>query len=124
MLTGVEENPSLPYASTLCGACFDACPVRIDIPSILVHLRNRVTESKSGVSPEALTMAAASWVMASPARFAVAERSSRIARLWARRRGRLSTLPPPLSAWTRSRDLPLPPRETFRQWWRRTRGAR
>ena len=38
-LTGVAENPSLPYASTLCGACFDACPVRIDIPSMLVHLR-------------------------------------------------------------------------------------
>jgi L-lactate dehydrogenase complex protein LldF len=124
MLTGVAENPSLPYASTLCGACFDACPVRIDIPSILVHLRNQVTESKSRVSPEALTMATASWVMASPARFAVAERSSRIARLWGRRRGRLSTLPPPFSAWTRSRDLPLPPAETFRHWWRRTRGAR
>ena len=123
MLTGVAENPSLPYASTLCGACFDACPVRIDIPSILVHLRGRVTESRSSVSPEALAMAAASWVMASPARFAAAERSSRIARLWARRRGRLSTLPPPFSAWTRSRDLPLPPGETFRQWWRRTRGG-
>jgi L-lactate dehydrogenase complex protein LldF len=124
MLTGVAENPSLPYASTLCGACFDACPVRIDIPSILVHLRNRTTESASAASPEALTMAAASWVMASPIRFSLAERSSRIARLWGRRRGRLSTLPPPFAAWTRSRDLPLPPPETFRQWWRRTRGAR
>jgi L-lactate dehydrogenase complex protein LldF len=40
-LTGVEDNASLPYASTLCGACFDACPVRIDIPSLLVRLDSR-----------------------------------------------------------------------------------
>src|SRR6266487_414253 len=40
-LTGVEDNASLPYASSLCGACYDACPVKIDIPSLLVHLRAR-----------------------------------------------------------------------------------
>jgi L-lactate dehydrogenase complex protein LldF len=122
MLTGVTSNPSLPYASTLCGACFDACPVRIDIPSLLVHLRAKVVESRRGMSPEALTMAAASWVMSSPSRFGAAERASRLARLWGRRRDRLSALPPPMSAWTSSRDAPLPPAETFRQWWRRTRG--
>ena len=48
----VEDNASLPYASTLCGACFDACPVRIDIPSLLVHLRAGTwTSSGSGVCP-------------------------------------------------------------------------
>ena len=41
MLTGIEDNASLPYASSLCGACYDACPVKIDIPSLLVHLRAR-----------------------------------------------------------------------------------
>ena len=44
LLTGVEDNASLPYASSLCGACYDACPVKIDIPSILVHLRARHVE--------------------------------------------------------------------------------
>src|SRR3712207_5737414 len=43
-LTGVADNASLPYASSLCGACFDACPVMIDIPSMLVHLRSRHVE--------------------------------------------------------------------------------
>ncbi len=43
-LTGVEDNASLPYASSLCGACYDACPVKIDIPSLLVHLRARHVE--------------------------------------------------------------------------------
>ncbi|HET8643659.1 MAG TPA: LutB/LldF family L-lactate oxidation iron-sulfur protein [Pseudonocardiaceae bacterium] len=120
LLTGVAANPSLPYASSLCGACFDACPVRIDLPSLLVHLRDQVTRSRRRPTAEAVVMAAASWVMASPARFAAAERVSRLARL-AGRRGRLSSLPPPLSAWTASRDAPVPPAETFRQWWQRTR---
>ena len=127
-LTGVADNKSLPYASSLCGACFDACPVRIDIPSMLVHLRGRYVQERSAVarifSPEALSMAAAAWVMASPRRFALAERGSRIGRLIGRRRGHIEALPPPLSAWTSSRNLPVPPKETFREWWRRTRVVR
>lgn len=120
MLTGVDQNPSLPYASTLCGACFDACPVRIDIPSILVHLRGQVVGRQR--SPESVAMAAASWVMRRPGRFAVAERMARVARPWGRRRKRLTRLPPPLTAWSISRDAPVPPPETFREWWHRTRG--
>jgi L-lactate dehydrogenase complex protein LldF len=120
MLTGVSENPSLPYASSLCGACFEVCPVRIDIPSILVHLRDAAVTASPRVKPEAVAMAAASWVMASPRRFAAAERLARILRLWSRR-GQLTRLPPPLRAWSISRDAPLPAPETFRHWWRRTR---
>jgi L-lactate dehydrogenase complex protein LldF len=126
-LTGVEDNASLPYASSLCGACFDACPVRIDIPSLLVRLRARhVDEQRSAhrvPSAEALAMAAAAWVMASPTRFAAAEKASRAGRLLGRSTGRISSLPPPLSAWTASRDAPRPPAETFREWWARNRGT-
>ena len=56
-LTGVEDNASLPYASSLCGACFDACPVRIDIPSLLVQLRAAHVDANRGrrvPTPEAL----------------------------------------------------------------------
>ncbi len=124
-LTGVEDNASLPYASSLCGACFDACPVRIDIPALLVHLRNTHVEERREASrvptAEAVSMAAAAWVMSDPRRFAAAERASRAGRLLARRSGRIRSLPPPLSAWTASRDAPAPPRETFREWWARTR---
>ncbi len=126
LLTGVEDNASLPYASSLCGACYDVCPVRIDIPSILVHLRNRHVEERRSASrlpsAEAVAMAAASWVMADPKRFSAAEKASRVGRLLARG-GRLRSLPPPLSAWTSSRDMPAPPPETFREWWARTRGG-
>src|SRR5699024_8319144 len=50
LLTGIEaeENNSLPYASSLCGACFDACPVKINIPEILVHLRGEDVDSQRG----------------------------------------------------------------------------
>jgi len=132
-LTGIEDNASLPYASSLCGACYDACPVKIDIPSLLVHLRARHVEAagrRSAAAPtrwvpgaEAITMAAAAWVMGSPARLAAAQRASRAARVPARlgraRHDRIRRLPPPLSAWTAARDAPLPPAMTFREWWQR-----
>ena len=123
-LTGVEDNATLPYASSLCGACFDACPVRIDIPSLLVELRARHVDEQRArrvPGPEAVAMAAASWVMSDPKRFAAAEKVSRAARLLGRSSGRISALPPPLSAWTQSRDVPRPPAETFREWWARER---
>jgi L-lactate dehydrogenase complex protein LldF len=120
-LTGIEDNASLPYASSLCGACYDACPVKIDIPSLLVHLRAQHVETVRREhrmpSAEAITMAAASFVMASPGRFAAAQAAGRAGRLLGRR-GTIRALPPPLAAWTRARDAPVPPAQTFRQWWR------
>ncbi|MGW1061020.1 lactate utilization protein B [Micromonospora rubida] len=109
-LTGVADNASLPYASTLCGACFDACPVRIDIPALLVHLRNQAPHPAA----EAAAMATAAYAMDRPRLYAAAQRAARLARLLGRRgRG----LPPPLSGWTAARDLPVPPARTFRDWW-------
>jgi L-lactate dehydrogenase complex protein LldF len=120
-LTGIEDNSSLPYASSLCGACYDVCPVKINIPQLLVHLRARHVEEARAAhrvpSAEALTMAAASWVMASPRRFALAQRAGQPGRLLGRR-GKITALPPPLAAWTTARDAPVPPRQTFRDWWR------
>ena len=120
-LTGVEDSASLPYASSLCGACYQACPVKIDIPSLLVHLRARhveeATASRRVPTPEAATMAAAAWVMADPRRYAAAQRAGRAGRLLGRG-GRIRRLPPPLSAWTGARDAPAPPAQTFREWWR------
>ena len=123
-LTGVTENASLPYASTLCGACFDVCPVRIDIPSLLVRLRSQVVDAHRGSrlpTPESVAMTAAAWVMSTPRRLAAAEKASRVARL--RSRSAVSALPPPLAAWTATRDAPRPPAETFREWWSRERGS-
>jgi L-lactate dehydrogenase complex protein LldF len=108
--TGVR---TIHLAEILCGACFDACPVRIDIPSMLVHLRGQAAPHPV----EAIAMAAAVWAMAGPRRFRLAERLLRLGRLFARH-GRIRSLPPRLSAWTRTRDLPAPPVQSFREWWR------
>ena len=116
-LTGVAANSSLPFASSLCGACYDVCPVAIDIPTMLVHLRAEAVESTRRRLPSAerSLMAAAAWTMADSQRWTRALRAGRLGRLAARRRA----LPPPLSAWVTARDLPEPPRETFRDWWTR-----
>jgi len=122
-LVGVEHAASLPFASTLCGACYEACPVKIDIPEVLVHLRARVVESKRArlrpPTAEALAMKAARMVFATPGRLRAAQRAARLGGRLLARDGRIGALPlpPPLNGWSASRDLPLPPAETFRDWW-------
>ncbi|MFE6968931.1 LutB/LldF family L-lactate oxidation iron-sulfur protein [Isoptericola sp. NPDC057653] len=115
-----DPNASLPYASSLCGACYEVCPVKIDIPSILVDLRAREVDadrSARAVDPWRTAMKAASWVMADGDRFARAGRAATLGSGLGGRDHAVSVAPPPASAWTRSRDLPAPPRQTFRQWW-------
>jgi L-lactate dehydrogenase complex protein LldF len=111
-LQGLERAPTLPWASSLCGACYEVCPVKIDIPTVLVHLRGRVVrEAKSRWSPERVAMDALSRVFQVRGRY---ERAQRMARLG---NGPLARLPGPLSGWTTMRELPAVPRETFRDWW-------
>ncbi|WP_062354514.1 lactate utilization protein B [Herbidospora yilanensis] len=103
-----ELDRSLPYASSLCGACYEVCPVAIDIPSVLVDLRAKARHSRA----EKAGMAAAGWVFNRSKRLAKAQRfGGRMRRLVPKR------LPGPLSGWTDTRDLPEIPAESFRDWW-------
>jgi len=125
-LTGIrghhDPNATLPYASSLCGACLDACPVKIDIPGILVHLRASQVDTERGGLPSGqdLVMRAAGWIMESPRWFGLARKSAIAARLVSKVHKYTAAVPPPLSRWAFSRDLPAPPPESFRQWWNRT----
>jgi len=119
-LRGIEQAPSLPFASSLCGACYEVCPVKIDIPQVLLHLRAKAVQATAPRSERTL-MAAAAWVFGGPSRFAFAQRLGRVAQRPFVRTGRLRRLPPPLSRWTRTRDLKPLPAQTFRSWWKRER---
>ncbi|WP_433470029.1 lactate utilization protein B [Spirillospora sp. CA-128828] len=126
LMRGVESaaDASLPYASTLCGACADVCPVKIDIPDVLVHLRGAVVESRRRrpvPTPEMVLMRGLAWTMGDPRRHETAlRRGTRWARLLSRG-GRIRRLPGLLGKWTEARDVPVPPSESFRAWWKRTR---
>jgi L-lactate dehydrogenase complex protein LldF len=111
-LEGLDRAPTLPWASSLCGACYEVCPVKIDIPQVLVHLRGRVVrEVKSRWGPERLAMDALSRVFRSRTHY---ERAQRMARAG---NGPIAQMPGPLSGWTAMRELPDVPRQTFRDWW-------
>jgi L-lactate dehydrogenase complex protein LldF len=115
-LFGLDRHPTLPWASSLCGACADVCPVKIDIPRILVHLRGRVVrEERSRTDPERLVMGAVAKTFATRARYERAQRLSRLGR------GPLAKLA--LPGWSAMRDLPEPPEQTFRDWWRERRAG-
>lgn len=110
-LNGLASAPSLPWASSLCGACYEVCPVKIDIPSILIHLRGRVVrEEKSKLTPEALAMKGMAAAFATRRRYEAAQRLARL--------GRGPIAKAAIPAWTAMRDLPDPPKETFRDWWK------
>jgi L-lactate dehydrogenase complex protein LldF len=115
LLRGPGEASSLPYASSLCGACAEVCPVKIDIPEVLVHLRGEVVARKRALDPERAAMKAVAWAFGSRWRF---ERAQRLAQLG---QGPLARLPGPLSGWTATRELPRVPSQTFREWWRERR---
>jgi len=110
-LLGMGESAELPYASSLCGACRDVCPVKIDIPAVLLHLRAQAV-ARGGTTGtrallERLAFASYAAVMARPRLFG-----------WLMACARRLHIVPPLGAWTKWRDLrPLAPR-SFRDEWR------
>ncbi|KAB7743826.1 iron-sulfur cluster-binding protein [Nostocoides sp. F2B08] len=121
-LRGTESDidRSLPWASSLCGACYDACPVGIDIPELLVELRSRVAGDR-GRTAESVAMAATTWLFSDPRRLTAAQRATGVAGRLVGDRTIRSV--PGLGAWTNARDLPNPPPESFRTWWARERGG-
>ncbi|MBM7825519.1 L-lactate dehydrogenase complex protein LldF [Arcanobacterium pluranimalium] len=114
-----DPAASLPFASTLCGACGDVCPVKIDIPGALVHLRHRYTEANRGGIPNGwdVAMKASSRVMSDGKRFGRAARMAKLGRPIAGKDEKISSLPWPVSAWTRNKDIPAPPAQSFRDWY-------
>ena len=122
-LRGVESavDRSLPFASTLCGACDDVCPVKIPISDILVQQRHRIVEAKkaeAGRKPhlEPVLMKGGGWLMGDARRLALVQRAANVFGLVGGRTiGRIGNWPVPgLSRWLRARNVPMPPTASFR----------
>lgn len=122
-LHGMEPWWELPYASTLCGACQEVCPVRIEIPRMLLALRRQAAEE--GRLPGWLERGMRTYAATAtnPSRWARAKRwAARVSGLISSR-GWIRRLPGPGRGWTESRDFPRPARESFQEWWKTNRGS-
>ncbi len=105
-LAGLERAQTLPYASSLCGACYEVCPVKINIPEVLVYLRGQIVARQERHLSGKLN-------------------TEQVAMRWLARRalgplthnGVITWLPGMLKGWTATRDLRALPKQTFREWW-------
>jgi L-lactate dehydrogenase complex protein LldF len=136
LMRGLETYKDLPQASSLCNACFEACPVHIDLPRHLIRLRSELVARQSPPRFERWLYRA--WA-AALARGWAYRLSARLQRRMLRALGKggegRSMSPPyadqkwvergpgPLTGWTKHRDLPSPPSQSFRKWWRQEKGG-
>jgi L-lactate dehydrogenase complex protein LldF len=117
-LQSMQHSQTLPFASSLCGACYEVCPVKINIPEVLVHLRGKVVEQGDSPLMEKIAMNAASFALGGPIRLEAAQSVARVAQKPFLSEGVLKNLPGMLSGWSSVRDLmPIPP-QSFREWWK------
>ncbi len=127
---GKPGSDSLPYASSLCGACYEVCPVKINIPEVLIHLRGKVVRHKQDegglkgrLDPENVAMRAMAKTFSNPRLYEGAQRAARIGQWPLARSGAIHRLPGRLAGWTDARDLKPIPEQTFREWWRSRNGS-
>ncbi|MFC3862489.1 lactate utilization protein B [Deinococcus antarcticus] len=118
-LLGMHDKNAntLPGASSLCGACYDVCPVKINIPQVLIYLRSEANFQK-GLTAEAVAMKGMKFVMSEGWRFEGALKLARVGQGPLVRGDAITTLPGLLGGWTQTRDLRPFPQESFRDWWK------
>ena len=123
-LQSLKESGDLPFASSLCGACRDACPVKINLPDLLLGLRAKAKESDSGRKfGEHAAMRGIAFAARHPRLFALGGRLMRAFARMLARDGTIKSAPlPPLSDWTDYRDLPAPTGPSFRERWKKNEG--
>jgi len=131
-LFGLSKAKQLPYASSLCGACREVCPVKIDIPALLLHLRSEIADgSPSGNETptrklgESLAFRMYSRMWSRSGTYSLSMRAARLMQRFVARDGKigkvggmLAVLIPPLGAWTAWRDAPVVAPKSFREMWR------
>ena len=117
MLEGSRSVKDLAHASSLCGACADACPVRIDIPRMLIELRREVREKQIAPWVERVAFKVLARLLMRPALYRLAAKAGRLLQRPFARDGAISRLPFCLGDWTSTRDLPAVASRTFQERW-------
>ena len=118
---GLENALDLPNASTFCGECAVVCPVKIPLPDLMRHLRNRQVERGLRPWPERAALRLWSWMAQRPKVYALFTRLAARALNWAGGREKRLHYLPGVSGWTRGRDMPAPAGRTFRDLYRSVR---
>jgi L-lactate dehydrogenase complex protein LldF len=119
LLKGAEEAKDLPHASSLCGACTEACPVGIPLHDLLLKLRNRQVERGLADKAQEIAFKGFESTMKSPALYKISSKAGRLAQKPLLRDGYVRPVPGPLSGWTDSRDLPPLAEKSFRELWKK-----
>jgi L-lactate dehydrogenase complex protein LldF len=134
-LIGISKSKQLPYASSLCGACREVCPVKIDIPELLLHLRAEITDGSAGgaeANPqrkkkfsESFAFSLYGYAWSSHFSYGLGMKGARVMQKLIVRDGKIgkvsgfmAKLLPPLGAWTAWRDAPTVAPRSFREQWR------
>jgi L-lactate dehydrogenase complex protein LldF len=120
MFTGLDTAQHLPRASTLCGACREACPVKINIPHLLLNLRQQLVERRNVSWAERMLFTLWAWIMRHPRLYESAITLAALAQKPFVKQGWLSKLPAPFAGWTQSRDFKAVASRSFRQRWQET----
>jgi len=118
LLKGTKEAKDLPFASSLCGACWEACPVGIPLHDLLLKLRNRQVQEGVRGKGERLAFKGFENTMKSPALYKISGKMGRVAQKPLKKDGSVRSLPGPLSAWTDTRELPPLAEKPFRDLWK------
>ncbi|HYJ90321.1 MAG TPA: LutB/LldF family L-lactate oxidation iron-sulfur protein [Pyrinomonadaceae bacterium] len=133
-LIGLSKAKQLPYASSLCGACREVCPVKIDIPELLLHLRAEITDGSAGgvkantdtkrKFSESLAFWLYGFAWLSPRRYRFGIKAARLFQKLVVRDGKIGKssgfvagMMPPLGSWTECRDAPAIAQKSFREQW-------
>ena len=134
-LIGISKAKQLPYASSLCGACREVCPVKIDIPELLLHLRAEITDGSAGGAPinptrkrrfsESIAFRMYGFTWSGRFSYELGTKAARLMQRLVVRDGKIgkvsgfiARLMPPLGAWTVWRDAPIVAPRSFRDEWR------
>jgi len=124
LFKGLDNYPDLPNASSLCGACYEACPVKIDLPQMLIKLRRDMVDERVTKFTDRVMYKAGAFGFKHSWAYTTGGAIQKFAlRLLASADGYIHNAPGPAKPWTQQRDLPAPAKQNFRSWWKKRKKA-